>query len=580
VGGAINLLSTPIPQALSGFANLEFGENSEQRQHFWYGGMQGQWGFLVETHQHETDGFHSIDRSARDTGFDKQDYMVKLRWQSADGAALPQRLDLKLNYAEEVSNASYLGVTDAQFKRDPYRRYGVTDLDRMDNRQKGAVLRHWVGFSDTLALTTTVYRNEFERAWYKLDRIAGQGLASVISDANNGVGSALAILEGTADVANIRIKDNARDYYGEGIQFELNGRFTTGELRHEWLAGARWHEDEADRFQIVDVFDQVNGSLVFQNRIQPGSSDNRIEEAEALSLWLEDRISAGDLELTLSLRREDVASAFTRYAALDRSAVASRGGNDTDEWLAGVGATYQLSEQWLLLAGVHQGFAPAGAGSTQGTGPEKSVNYEAGVRYRGVDHGFDAILFYSDFENTVTNCSFAFPCAGNVTSGTESQGESVIAGIELSADAVLWRGAAFAVPARLSYTYTDAEHTRDSDTSSVRDGDVLQYLPENVLSLRAGVEHGSGWTVYLEASYVDEMCIDTTCGRRGVNDRYLTTDAHWVVDLSASYPLNDSVDIYAKLDNLLDDESIVARSPAGARVNKPRTGYLGVRLAF
>ncbi|HUH37211.1 MAG TPA: TonB-dependent receptor plug domain-containing protein, partial [Spongiibacteraceae bacterium] len=31
VGGAINLLSTPIPQALSGFANLEFGENSEQR---------------------------------------------------------------------------------------------------------------------------------------------------------------------------------------------------------------------------------------------------------------------------------------------------------------------------------------------------------------------------------------------------------------------------------------------------------------------------------------------------------------------------------------------------------------------
>jgi Fe(3+) dicitrate transport protein len=40
------------------------------------------------------------------------------------------------------------------------------------------------------------------------------------------------------------------------------------------------------------------------------------------------------------------------------------------------------------------------------------------------------------------------------------------------------------------------------------------------------------------------------------------------------------VEVYAKVDNLFDDQEIVARSPDGARPNSPRTAYMGVRVGF
>ena len=38
--------------------------------------------------------------------------------------------------------------------------------------------------------------------------------------------------------------------------------------------------------------------------------------------------------------------------------------------------------------------------------------------------------------------------------------------------------------------------------------------------------------------------------------------------------------VYAKVDNVFDDQEIVSRDPAGARPNKPRTGYLGMKVRF
>ena len=84
----------------------------------------------------------------------------------------------------------------------------------------------------------------------------------------------------------------------------------------------------------------------------------------------------------------------------------------------------------------------------------------------------------------------------------------------------------------------------------------------------------------MAVSHVDEMCVDFSCDRAGVDTRFRTTDALWTTDVSASYPVLRNAEVYARIDNLLDDESIVSRSPAGARVNKPRTGYVGMRWSF
>ena len=579
VGGAINLVSTPIPDMAEGFVNVEIGENSSQKSHVYYGATEGSWGFLLESYQEETLGFKSIDRSNRDTGYDKEDYVAKLRWRSAEGSAYPQQLDLKVNYTEEQSNATYLGVTDEQFDRDPFRRYGLTEQDQMNTRQSGVVLRHRIELSESLALNSMVYRNDFERSWFKLDRVGADSIGSLIDKANSGDATALGILEGTQDANDVRVKDNAREYFGRGVQFELSGNAETGSVSHDWVLGIRRHEDEVDRFQPITVYNQVNGSLQFDSVIQPGSGDNRVDEAEALSLWLVDRMTIGKLDITASLRREDIDTKQARYGDLDRNTIASTRKNSVDDVMAGLGVTYALSDEWQLLAGVHEGFAPPGGGATRGTGPEESLNYEMGGRYRSERFSADVIAFFSDYENTVNNCSVANPCSNGADSGTESFGQSEIKGLEVSLQALLAETPSLQFPLTVSYTYTDAEVTQDSDTGSVLKGDNLPYLPENVLNVSVGVEASDGKKAYLSATYLDDMCVDNLC-ERNVDQRYRSTESYVTVDLAASMPVAEGVEVYTRIDNLLDEQAIVSRSPAGARVNLPRTAYAGIRVRF
>ena len=46
-----------------------------------YGGRAGAFGYLVETAQRRSDGFKDIDRGGSDTGYDIEDYLVKLGWE-------------------------------------------------------------------------------------------------------------------------------------------------------------------------------------------------------------------------------------------------------------------------------------------------------------------------------------------------------------------------------------------------------------------------------------------------------------------------------------------------------------------
>ena len=128
IGGAINLISTPIPNAPSGKFVQELGENGMMRTHAYYGGTSGNFGGLVEVHEHESDGFDSIANVGGDTGFDKSDLMVKGRYVNGNHS-----LTLKMVDLDETSNQSYVGLSQASFIANPRQRYGATAYDKMMN---------------------------------------------------------------------------------------------------------------------------------------------------------------------------------------------------------------------------------------------------------------------------------------------------------------------------------------------------------------------------------------------------------------------------------------------------------------
>lgn len=563
-GGVVNLISTPIPDDRGGALTAILDERGSTDLHAHYGESQGQWHWLLETVQREGDGYKDIDRSNRDTGFDISDYVAKLGWQGDDQSIL-----LKAQYSEEISNETYLGLTDADFNADPNRRYGLSSIDQMDNTHRGLTLTHSKDWTDRITSTTTLYRNNFERNWFKLS-----GGGSYIEDANNGNATAQGILDGTVDETGLNYKHNNRGYVSQGVQ--LNVDVAAG--AHLVSVGARLHEDEMDRFQPVDVYDQVNGSLVYQSTTAPTGGDNRFEEAEATSLWLIDDWQVSErLNVNLALRYEDVSSSRIQYGDAQRTVISGTRSNDTDELLPGASFTYDLDSTWQVLAGVHKGFSPLGGGAVANEEPETSDNWELGLRYRTDALFAEAIGFYSDFSNKAENCSVGAPCSNGATSGRFVTGAAEIAGLEFQLG-TSFRRAQFDMPLHVAYTFTRAEVSEDNAVSGLNSGDELKDVPENMLSLRFGLEHDSGWDSYAVAKYIDEMCVVTGCNN--ATNNFDETESLLVVDLMSHYPLTPDVEVFVKAENVFDEQKIVARTPDGARPNKPLTLSVGMKHMF
>jgi Fe(3+) dicitrate transport protein len=596
--GAINLLSTRIPDDPSGFVNAEIGDWDTRRVHGWAGGTFGQFGVLVETYQHRTDGFHKIDRSDRTAGNNVREYMAKLRWSAPDGAAIQQQLDLKLFKGDNAADVSYVGLTDADFKRNPNRRYGLTELERMNQGRRSASLQHQIYVTPDISLVSTGYVNKTFRNYRRVNQINGISLSTsdgITQRVNRGEGfggltaaQLQGILDGTQDTTHangIRYGLNYQSFISKGLSFEGRARVSTGGIEHELMGGVRFHKDVAKNTATLSnpVYRQVNGSLA---AVSPGTPATPNEGySKATSFWIADRIRVGDLILLPILRHEDIRS-------VANVAVPTGNRNKLKKTTWGVGLNYEAGDQWTMLAGVHKGFAPPASSATLGSKGEQSTNFEGGIRFRGGGLGIDVIGFYTDYDNSVRTCLFANPCQNpvpggpNIVDGFQEAGAKKVYGLEVGVHGNILEGDGFRLPVVLAYTLTDGEYTREArnpdgtPASGVRKGDVLDYTPRHIGRLQIGVSHDAGFEFNVAFNYQDGACATTTCGRTGVDTRFLKTQSLFTTDLSASYALTESVDLYARVENLFDEQRITHRGADGARGNPGRYIGGGLRVNF
>lgn len=562
-GGALNLISTPLPTETGGSLRASLASFGSSDTTVSYGIAGNELSALVEATQRHSDGFKSLDGDGSDTGFDIADYLVKVGWMGDT-----QQLLLKAQYSAETSNETYTGLSDRDFDANANRRYGMTALDQMDNHHASMSLRHFWQISDNVELSSEWYRNDFARDWYKL----GNG-ATWIDQANAGDDFAAAILHGDADVAGLYYKHNNREYLAEGVRLAIS--WLTDQ--HTIELSSRWHDDRVDRWQPSDIYDQVNGELIFQETVSPSGSNNRLEGATAQALALTDAWQVNDrLRLDLALRRETVKSFSNRFSDMARDQLSDSRRNRTQVTLPGVGAFYELTPSIALLAGIHKGFSPLGAGAKPDEKPELSVNWEMGVRYSGVVDA-DVIVFRSDFDNKAEICSVASPCSNGAEQGAFITGEAVIQGVELSLSGEYELGFT-SVPVSLSFTKTDAEITSARGLSGVQNGDHLAAVPKTMAAIRTGLVFATGTEFLATAKFTDALCVKAGCNRD--NDALSQTDSYWSVDLALHHELSDSLSGFVKLENATDERAIVSRQPDGARPNKPQSLIAGFEWRF
>lgn len=576
-GGAINMISTPIPDQLSGKLDVRVGDHNIADAFLNIGNHGERVSWLVETVQSRSSGFKTIDGPVGgDTGYELKDYVTKLQIESDPASSIYQSLRLKLGFTEQTSDTSYLGLTSEDFDVDPLRRYAASEGDEFDSEHKQVQLSYEFNPGNSWRGVITTYRNDFERNWYKLQSVNGVGMSRVLDEPLT-FAAELAWLQGATSPDDVITKRaNKRSYYSQGIQASIEWDFGFGDTEVALTAGFRVHEDEEDRFQHEDAYRMEDEALVLTTTAAPGSQTNRVSSAAVTSMFVDTEIRNGRWIVTPGVRFEYVDMRRLDYSTADptRSLAPARVlDNSVSVVIPGVGALYKLTSDWRLLAGVHKGFNPPAPGSS--AKEESSLNLEAGARYDRDKLSFEAIYFVNDYQNLVGTVTES--TGGGEVGEQYDGGEVTVSGLELSSS-YNWNFGRFDAPLNLKYTWTTKAEFKSAFDSNfgpwgeVSVGDELPYIAEHQLQATAGLITDQ-WRVHVSGNYSGKL---RTKASQGSFDEAESIDGRVVWDLMAAWNFTPSLSTYVKVDNLLDESYIAARRPAGARPGLPRTAYLGL----
>ncbi len=538
VGGLINLISkTPEPERAASFG-LRFGSfDTRQASADINAPLTDAVGFRITADM--TDAEDAIDRVTVDRAsinpslaFDFGDTRVTLigaynRTEQLEYAGLPAAV------------AGLPGV-------DPFRFSGATDAPRteIENRTVTATIAH--DFSDRLVGVVQVRR--YESAF---DEYASFPFFAFFPPS----GTQYPIIRGWLPVE-----------IGEWtVDASLTAQFATGPVGHALLVGAQYDATDYDGatafgFTPIGVIDYADPASDVGFTSVPPIGTIFQNEYRTTALYVQDQMTIGArLHVLTGLR-------LTRLS-LDEI---QGGVNDveTDRADPRIGVTYDVTDAVSLYAGWATGSRLSLFFNGGGTPPkpETSESAEIGVKLAARDLGLTGtIAWFAQTRANVPTPDPTTPFSSNQT------GEQRSRGVEVD---LIWEPDP-QVSVLLSYAYTDAEVTRDTDAATV--GDRLPRVPEHAGRLAgryrfAGALEGLG--VGLGVSYASAAEITLPNSARG--------DAYAILDAQASYDAG-RWRVGLSVENLADEAYFVPYqylAQAVVRPGTPRSAWVTLGVTF
>ena len=590
IGGAINLRTQPVPFGEVGMVDVAGGSFGYMKGHARWGYGEKYWGVLFEGVQLRSSGFQKLP-SDNDTGFDKQEVMGKVRLNTDPDLDTMFRLDVKLGYSQERSNATYLGLTLADFEDNPDRRYPASELGRMDwdrfQIQVGASISH----KEELSFRLDAYQHDFDRAWRKLNSIefnrVGQGTGSIRDlhdllalESPSGIDRLLvAILRGQEDTGAgqaLRVGTNSRAFISRGLQFSGHWDAELGPSEHRVVFGVRYHNDKIERNHTEQRFDMRSGTLVAAGPDEATATNKG--ESDAIAVYLLDDIKLWDrLTLSPGIRAEFIETTFK-----DIQNARDEIKNNVEVFIPGIGALFQVVDAMDIFAGIYRGFSAPPPSSVRSE-PELSTNYEAGLRLNFEQSLFEAVGFFNDYSNITAVCTISL-CGTSNADVQFSAGSAEIYGFELQAKDQRALTSWLSTQVQLNYSLTMSQFTSDFDSAFPLWGDVqsgyeMPYTPNHQLSAFIGI-YVSNFDLGISYSYVSPMR-DVAGDNDDIGpNAFGKTDPQHIVDLSLAAHLVKQTQFYLRIDNVFNDRAVVSYRPYGARPTKPLSFQIGLKTDF
>ncbi len=579
IGGALNLLTRPVPTEPSFGLDVAGGNYRTLKIHG-FGGTGGErWGILAEGVHLGTEGFKELDGGGP-TGFVHDEFMLK-----AIGTTDPERtvvhtFELKGGYTFENSHETYLGLTLDDFDATPLRRYAASqDADMRWNRTQAEA--SWIMRAGTsFDLRTVAYHHYLDRAWTKLNRFrGGPDLHTLLQNPYGGQAAVyMAILRGEEDTLTedqqLMIGTNDRQYHSFGVQSVGHWR-TSGSLINSQLEfGLRVHGDIVDRFQYEDPFAMVGGDLVRTEDPTLVNTDSRAT-AVAVAAHIHEDLGIGRFRLTPGMRLEAIGTTLVDQGEPRPEA----------DWtvvpLPGIGMLAEVIPEFNLFGGIHRGFSPVAPGSPAGTKPESAINYEAGGRLDWFGTRAEAVGFFNDYSNFTGQCTISSGCTDEELDTQFNAGRVFVWGLEamLGHDVLLPHDMVFSVGG--AYTYTGSSFRNDfvsgfPQFGRVQVGDELPYVPKHQGSMHATFTHPR-FSATVNANLRGAMR-----DQAGQGPYSPTTDVPfgYRLDFAADALITRQVKVYVNVNNFTNAAVLESWRPFGARPSMPFQFIAGIKLGL
>ncbi|MFO7526831.1 MAG: TonB-dependent receptor [Ignavibacteriaceae bacterium] len=567
IGGVINYITADPPLVSTTGISLRGGSGGFASGQLSYGTTFDNVGVQVNY-------LHKRADKLGITRFNVNDLTAKLRFNLSDNS----RLGFKLAAYDEISNSTYVGLTQTMYDNKEY----FTEIapnDELDIRRYSASLTYDYFISDNSYIRTTAFGYTTTRNWLRqnFSRAPASGMTGIIFGDTTISNGAIYMRNSTGN--------RNRQFEVAGVEPRFFTSYELGSFKNELEGGLRFLYERAYEQRIDgQSADAKSGDL----------REDEIRTGYASSLFVQNRLFMTEkLTLTPGLRLENFSFSrdIFRLNFADTSLTAK---DDLFSVVPGIGINYNFNNEYSIFAGVHRGFAPprvkdaiSNGGEALQLDAELSWNYEVGIRASLFE--FLAIEFTGymlDFSNQVIPVSES---SGGFGTGLVNGGTTIHNGIEAGVKLDVGRilNSSYGIIIETNATFSHSEYNADrfvtvnSERINIK-GNKLPYSPNQFITASVDFSTPFGFGLHVSGTYIGEQYTDelnyveaSASGETGLIPSYN------VIDITGRYEIQSiNSMLFLSVKNLADERYIASKRPQGIKVGLPRIITAGIELTL
>ncbi len=576
IGGVVNYITQDPPAEESARFKIQGGQRGFFSSYASYGKTVNNTGFIVSY-------LHKRADNLGYTNFRIHDLNAKIKFRLNEKSLL----GLKMGVYDEISNSTYIGLTQTMYDKGGEDFVLMAPDDRLPVRRYSLSATHQYKISDHVSLQTTGFAYTTTRNWQRQEFTANASAPNqtgVVWGNPSVAGGAIYMLNANGH--------RNRQFQVMGIepQLKVNHRLLNGS--NALVIGTRLLYEKADeQFLIGRKADARGGDL----RDVEERTGNAFSAYVQNTVTLDDRWSfnAGIRLENFDYSRRILRGRFringVNNVVADTNLVTS---NNTFSLIPGAGISYKAAEAITLFAGVHKGFAPprtkdaiTSDGIALDLDAEKSINYEIGTRIVKGDFLTAEITgFIMNFDNQIipVSQSSGNTNATGLANGGRTKHQGLEAAIQLEMGKLLKSVHQYSIG--VNATYVESKYSANRFIGSGTNAknilnNKLPYAPSLILNLNAGAEfkNGAGFRFY--GTFTGEQFADelntTTASANGLTG---LIGSRFVMDASFFWNITPQVNFTLSGKNLFNERYIVSRRPTGIRVGLDRFISAGLEI--